>query len=473
MDHFRPRVHPRKSLPFSIETIPTFSIVIPVYNGGAVFKACLKSVAAAIRPGDEIIVVADGESDSAYRIAPSFGATVIKLEKNGGPARARNIGAKSAKGDIIFFVDADCTVRPDALKLIEATFARESDVSALIGSYDDTPYHTTFVSQYKNLLHHFVHQHGSTEASTFWGACGAIKRDVFLAVGGFTESYTRASIEDIELGYRLTSANYRIRLLKELQITHMKRWEAVGLIKTEVLLRGEPWTKLLWKQMWHRGQVAADLNLDAKHRYSLINSAALVALMIGGLWFPWLLLGLVPSIGCFLYLNSPVLKFFYQKRGLKFMLGAALWRYIYDLYCWVGFLYGSSGSVTGAARRLINLTITGLDRVALGVAVGAVASLGLTTATVILLLKSGDRVGHTMNVLGQFLPGYSVSWLGALLGLLDAFVYGYAFGWAFAVIRNYSLRMLLGREKFSRAIKRIIESRAGQANVTTPPMPNR
>ena len=453
----------------SIKTTLSFSIVIPVYNGGKVFERCLKSVAAAVRSGDEIIVVADGESDGSYRIAPQFGARFILLETNGGPARARNIGAKSATGDIIFFVDADCTVRPDALSVIESVFTQEPDVSAMIGSYDDTPYHTTFVSQYKNLLHHYVHQKGSTEASTFWGACGAIKREVFTAVGGFTETYKRASIEDIELGYRLTSANYRIRLVKELQIMHMKRWEAIGLIKTEVMLRGEPWTKLLWKQMWHRGKVAADLNLDAKHRYSLINSAALVGVTIAGFWLPWLWLATLPLIGIYFTLNSAVLRFFHQKRGLRFMLGAALWRYIYDLYCWVGFLYGSSGSVTGAARRLINLSITGLDRVALGVAVGAVASLGLTLATVILLLKSGDRAGHHFNLLGQFLPGYKVSWPGAAIGFVDAFVYGYVFGWAFAVIRNYSLRLLLGREKVRRAINRILKSRGEKTIASNPP----
>lgn len=433
------------------------------------FEACLNSVAAAVRPGDEIIVVADGESDGAYRIAPNFGATVIKLEQNGGPARARNIGAKSAKGDILYFVDADCTVRPDALSIIESVFTHEPDVAAMIGSYDDTPYHTTFISQYKNLLHHYVHQKGSTEASTFWGACGAIKREIFLAAGGFTESYTRASIEDIELGYRLTSANYRIRLVKELQITHMKRWDAIGLIKTEVMLRGEPWTKLLWKQMWHCGKVAADLNLDAKHRYSLINSAALIAGIIAGFWLPWFWLATLPLLGIYFSLNSGVLKFFYQKRGLKFMLGAALWRFIYDLYCWVGFLWGSSGSVTGAARRLVNLTITGLDRVALGVAVGSVAALGLTTATVILLLKGGDHIGHTMNRLGQFLPGYVVSWPGVLIGFVDAFVYGYVLGWAFAVIRNYSMRILLAREKFRRALTRILTSHK-EKPATTPPV---
>ena len=57
------------------------------------------------------------------------------------------------------------------------------------------------VSQYRNLLHHFVHQHGHAEASTFWAGCGAIRRAAFDAVGGFDAArFPRPSIEDIELG---------------------------------------------------------------------------------------------------------------------------------------------------------------------------------------------------------------------------------------------------------------------------------
>ena len=81
------------------------------------------------------------------------------------------------------------------------------------------------VSQYRNLLHHFVHQEGNPEASTFWAGCGAVRRAAFDAVAGYDEArFRRPSIEDIELGYRLRRAGYRIRLDRDLQCTHLKRW---------------------------------------------------------------------------------------------------------------------------------------------------------------------------------------------------------------------------------------------------------
>ena len=68
----------------------------------------------------------------------------------------------------------------------------------------DAPAAANFLSQYKNLLHHYVHQHAHTQASTFWTGCGAMRLSTFLALGGFdAAAYRRPSIEDIDLGYRL------------------------------------------------------------------------------------------------------------------------------------------------------------------------------------------------------------------------------------------------------------------------------
>lgn len=124
----------------------------------------------------------------------------------------------------------------------QTLFSRELDLAALIGSYDDAPGATNFLSQYRNLLHHYVHQTGNEEASTFWGACGAVRREVFLAMGGFDESYRQASIEDIELGYRLKRAGLKILLCKALQVKHLKRWEAGSLLKADFCYRALPWT---------------------------------------------------------------------------------------------------------------------------------------------------------------------------------------------------------------------------------------
>src|SRR5690606_15349386 len=106
---------------------------------------------------------------------------------------------------------------------------------AVFGSYDTRPAAPNFVSQWKNLSHHFVHQHGHPNAQTFWAGCGAIRKPVFQAVGGFDQSYRGATIEDIELGYRLRQSGFRVLLDPAVLCTHSKRWTAWSSWKTDLL----------------------------------------------------------------------------------------------------------------------------------------------------------------------------------------------------------------------------------------------
>jgi len=82
--------------------LSTVSLVIPVYNGGASFRACLASVLQTRPQPLELIVVADDDTDGSGAFAQASGARVMTLPVRGGPARARNIGARAARGDLVF-----------------------------------------------------------------------------------------------------------------------------------------------------------------------------------------------------------------------------------------------------------------------------------------------------------------------------------------------------------------------------------
>src|SRR5439155_18197341 len=115
------------------------------------------------------------------------------------PAVARNLAAGEARGAVLFFVDADVRLAPDAVARVQTEFQSDPGLAALFGSYDQLPAAPNFISQYKNLLHHFVHQDSADEGTSFWAGCGAIRRDIFASLGGFNTGYRRPSIEDIEL----------------------------------------------------------------------------------------------------------------------------------------------------------------------------------------------------------------------------------------------------------------------------------
>jgi GT2 family glycosyltransferase len=296
----------------------------------------LSSLAAAVPHPSEIIVVADGDTDDSWLLAKEFGAQVLRTATRGGPAQARNLGARAARGAILFFVDADVTVPADAMSQVVAAFTAEPDLAAVFGSYDDEPAATNFLSQYKNLFHHYVHQTAREEAGTFWGACGAIRQEVFLALGGFDEQYRWPSIEDIELGYRLKQVGGKIRLCKTLQVKHLKRWGVSSLLRADFCHRALPWIALILRE--HR--LPNDLNLRLSSRVSVVLTYGLLVAGVSAWRWPesFVVIGVVSLL--LLTFNAPLYRFFWHKRGLRFAMQVVPWHWLYYFYSGLAFALG-------------------------------------------------------------------------------------------------------------------------------------
>lgn len=317
------------------------SIVVPVYNDPRDLYECLSALIAASSPEAEIIVVDDASTDATPSVATRMGVRVLRLAKNSGPGAARNCGARHAQGELLFFVDADVVVAPEAVSRVVQVFAEHPEVAAVFGSYDARPRVEGVVSQYRNLLHHFVHQHGNPEASTFWAGCGAIRRSVFEEVGGFDETFTPpCSVDDIELGYRIRQAGHRIRLDKALQGTHLKRWTLRSVILTDITHRAVPWSRLILETK----DTPNDLNLKGGQRLSaaLVMLACLL-LPLAALRVELLALSAVALLGVVI-LNRDLYAFFFRQRGLLFAgtcIPLHLLYYLYGglsyLYVWIGF----------------------------------------------------------------------------------------------------------------------------------------
>ena len=310
------------------------SIVIPVYNGGNTLAICLESVFTSAYTQFECIVVDDHSSDDTPVIAGKFNTRIIRLEKQMGAAFARNRGAEAAQGDVLLFIDSDVKIYPDSLDKIVKAFEENPGIAALFGSYDDQPGCPDFFSQYKNLFHHYTHQMSRAEASTFWSGCGAIRRDIFIEVGGFNQRrYVNASIEDIELGSRLTSRGYRILLRKDLQVKHLKQWTFFSLLRADIFYRAVPWSKL----MLERHKIIRDLNLQMSDRIS----AGLVCMSVGILPFsffrPRLLYISLLFLAIVVVLNNKLYRFFLERKGLKFVASVFVMHVLYYLYSSVAF----------------------------------------------------------------------------------------------------------------------------------------
>ena len=263
---------------------PDVSVVIPVRNDPHNLMACLSALRASKRTRHEVVVVDDASTDNTADVARDYGVRVIRMPCNVGPAVARNYGCKEARGDIVVFLDADVCATPDTLDQFVHTFESDPHVAAVFGSYDTQPTRTNLVSQYKNLLHHYVHQCGQRDASTFWSGCGGVRRAAFLELEGFHAGYGRPCIEDIEFGSRLRETGERILLNKEIQVTHRKHWSLSGMIKSDVFDRAVPWTRLILRNQ----HLPNDLNLRTSQRLSAVLCCLLVlSLLVACCVYPW------------------------------------------------------------------------------------------------------------------------------------------------------------------------------------------
>jgi len=339
-----------------------FSVIIPTYNCVAYLNRCLTALRLSAGPDYECICVDDASTDETAAVAEQYGVRAVRLERNGGPARARNRGAQEARGEILVFIDSDVCVRPETLARIDAHFRAHPDTDAVMGSYDDTPADPSFISQYKNLFHHYVHQQSGTHAWTFWAGCGAIKRAVFLKVGGFDESYVRPCIEDIELGNRLYAARYRIDLNPNIQATHLKRWTLGGLVRTDMRDRGIPWFLLMLRNR----NMPADLNVTKTQRVcvvlvGLILTLVLVVVCARLLGDPTGLVALSAGLAAaavatlLIYLNRDFYRFFARKRGWLFAIRTVPLHWLYYLYCGVSVVLAMAALTWEKAtgRRLV------------------------------------------------------------------------------------------------------------------------
>jgi hypothetical protein len=92
--------------------------------------------------------------------------------------------------------------------------------------------------------------------------------------------------------------------------------------------------------------------------------------------------------------------------------------------------------VEAREREMIRAAVARLRAGITAVVFGMVCGFGLLVATVWLLLRGGPQVGKTLNLLGNYFPGYSVTWPGALVGLLYGLAFGGAVGFSTAWIYN-------------------------------------
>ncbi|BDV43049.1 hypothetical protein GURASL_19720 [Geotalea uraniireducens] len=208
-----------------------FSVIIPARNEEATIDRCVESVMACAWAADdfEVLVVDNGSSDRTAMLAAARGARVLSLP-DGTIARLRNYGALEAQGDILAFLDADCTVPGNWLGEA-ARYIEQGDV-VCFGSPPIVPADATWVQE----AWFAVRQKGGELNEVDWleSMNMFVRRREFLSVGGFNEELV--TCEDYDLSLRLGRLG---RLVADSRIGAVHHGEAASL--------GHFFRKELWR----------------------------------------------------------------------------------------------------------------------------------------------------------------------------------------------------------------------------------
>jgi len=310
-----------------------FSICIPVRNDPGNLKRCLAGFRNQDLSDCEILVCDDGSTPTLSTADLNETGVEFRLihQAGQGPSVARNHLARVARGTFLFFVDADTIPHSQMLERARNIIAEQPQIGAFYGSYDDEPDHRTLVSSYKNLLHHYTHQHsasGGEEVTTFWCGCGVIRRELFLQYGGLSEFYDRPSIEDIELGVRLNANGIRIRIFPQLQVKHLKKWTLMSWVHTDLFRRGIPWVRL----MRATSDWTSQLNFSWSQRAASFAAVMLVA-CIPFMANPAFVFAGFLAFAVFLVLNLRFINLVRRKRGLSASIAVVPLHILYALIC--------------------------------------------------------------------------------------------------------------------------------------------
>ncbi len=207
---------------------PSVTVVVPVKDRAEELRRCLLSLARVRYPEGrlEVVVVDDGSKDESPAVARGLGARVVPSGGAGrGPASARNRGAQEAKGELLAFVDSDCTAAPGWLEELVPAF--DAPEVAAVGGRVEGMHCATRLDRYEAAMSSLSlgrrELTGRAGDDTFYlPSCNLlVRRSAFLEAGGFREGMHVG--EDVDLTWRLRDRGLRIVYLPRGWVYHEHR----------------------------------------------------------------------------------------------------------------------------------------------------------------------------------------------------------------------------------------------------------
>jgi len=200
------------------------SIIIVNYNGKSFLYDCLYSLYSITYDDYEVILIDNHSSDGSVDfVKQNFPNVVIKqLEQNFGFAKANNIGADIAKGDLLLFLNNDTKVTEEFLEPL-VTEMKSDEIaicqSLLLKPDGEVDSAGDFVDKYGRAYNSKKIPHNTSSILSARGACMLVKKDVFDVLGKFDERFF-VSFEDVDLGWRAWIYGYKVVVVPKSIVYH-------------------------------------------------------------------------------------------------------------------------------------------------------------------------------------------------------------------------------------------------------------
>jgi len=220
----------------------SLSVIMCNYNHAHYISEALQAILDQTFRPQEVIVVDDGSRRIPLIERPGLQIKTIRLEKNRGPATARNKGAQVAQGDFLVFLDSDVELFPDTLHNLAEIFKQKPEVSVVSGTWVKEQSSKSFFPNFK-ALRDWSYWHQERDKNShyciFSTRISAMRRSLFISLGGFNESYS--CLEDFELTYRIEE-KCPIFFAENVRVRH--EFEGFWAIAKKYFLRSCCWAQL-------------------------------------------------------------------------------------------------------------------------------------------------------------------------------------------------------------------------------------
>lgn len=302
----------------SNEKLPSVSVVIPAFNSEGTIGQTIESLKDMNYPQErlEIIVVDDLSDDKTAEVALGYGVRVVRREKRGGCAGAKNTGVDHARNEIIAFVDSNVITDKNWLKELVKPF--EDPAVGATGGFIETKFlGNSALGKYEDYDSHYRKRRASTGSVP--GSNSAYRREVFEVVGEL-DPYLG---EDPDFCYRVLSHGYKA-VFNEKAVVHHPQYNDILTYLRKQVYYGWQRTLIFLLRPQSRGVLLTDEHTS----WNILLQPFVLGVMIlslllvpvfGGFVFVSLFLFLL-----FMMLNAPFLRFLYAKEARLLFFGLFL-----------------------------------------------------------------------------------------------------------------------------------------------------